>query len=122
MMRADDVVKSEGSIFASVMASGRIPLRGLRARHDVQCVDSNSGGPCHSPPRGSMADNAANGGSQMGTWESDTAIVPMIPGNAGVGKGVYMVRLCSRETLSIHSDRKMSGNATEQNKRFKALT
>jgi len=55
--------------------------------------------------RGSMADNAANGGSQMGTWESDTAIVPKIPGNAGEGKGVYAIRPCPRDTYTIHRDR-----------------
>ena len=33
-----------------------------------------------------MADNATNEESQMGTWESDTVIVLLIPGNAGVGK------------------------------------
>ena len=36
---------------------------------------------------GSMAYNATNGGSQKAAWESDTAIVPKIPGNAGGGKG-----------------------------------
>ena len=35
----------------------------------------------------SMAYNAINGGSQTVTRESDTAIVPMKPGNAGGGKG-----------------------------------
>ena len=38
------------------------------------------------PCSGSMAYNATNGGSQKATWESDAVIVPMIPGNAGVGK------------------------------------
>jgi len=33
-----------------------------------------------------MAYNETNGGSQTATWESDAVIVPMIPGNAGVGK------------------------------------
>jgi hypothetical protein len=33
-----------------------------------------------------MAYNATNGGSQKVTWESDAVIVPMMPGNAGVGK------------------------------------
>lgn len=35
----------------------------------------------------SMAYNAENEGSQMTVWESDAAIVPMSPGNAGGGKG-----------------------------------
>jgi len=34
-----------------------------------------------------MAYNATNGGSQMVIWELDAAIVPMIPGKAGGGKG-----------------------------------
>ena len=33
-----------------------------------------------------MAYNATNEGSQKMLWESDTVIVPKIPGNAGVGK------------------------------------
>ena len=33
-----------------------------------------------------MAYNAINGGSQKTVRESDTVIVPKIPGNAGVGK------------------------------------
>ena len=39
------------------------------------------------------------------TWESDAAVVPVIPGNAGGGKGGHMVRLCKRDTFSIHRDR-----------------
>jgi len=42
---ADAVEKAESNISVSEMASERIPLRGRRARHDVQCVDSNSGDP-----------------------------------------------------------------------------
>jgi len=34
-----------------------------------------------------MADNATNEGSQTAAWESDAAIVPRKPGNAGGGKG-----------------------------------
>ena len=34
----------------------------------------------------SMTYNATNGGSQMVVRESDTVIVPLILGNAGVGK------------------------------------
>ena len=37
-------------------------------------------------PQGSMAYDAANGGSQKGARESDTVIVPVIPGNTGIGK------------------------------------
>jgi hypothetical protein len=33
-----------------------------------------------------MTDNATNGGSQKGAWESDAVVVPVIPGNAGGGK------------------------------------
>jgi group II intron reverse transcriptase/maturase len=33
-----------------------------------------------------MADNAENGESQMGTRESDAVVVPVKPGNAGIGK------------------------------------
>jgi len=42
---ADAVEKAESNISASEMVSERIPLRGRRARHDGQCVDSNSGDP-----------------------------------------------------------------------------
>ena len=89
---ADVVTGTESNILASAMASGRIPLRGRRARHDVQCVDSNSGDPRSSSHRGSMAYNATNGGSQTAAWESDAVIVPLIPGNAGVGKDEHTSR------------------------------
>ena len=39
------------------------------------------------PSARSMADDATNGGSQKAVWESDAAIVPKTPGNAGAGKG-----------------------------------
>jgi len=52
-----------------------------------------------------MAYNATNGGSQMVTWESDAAIVPTIPGNAGGGKGGTQFRPCPRETFTILRDR-----------------
>jgi group II intron reverse transcriptase/maturase len=38
-------------------------------------------------PQGSMAYNATNGGNQTVARESDVAIVPLKPGNAGGGKG-----------------------------------
>ena len=85
MMRADGVELPEGNMLVSDKASKRVSLRGRRARHDEQCVDSNSGDPRCSP-NGSMTDNATNGGSQMAAWESDAVIVPQIPGNAGGGK------------------------------------
>ena len=69
---ADVVTGTESNILASAMASGRIPLRGRRARHDVQCVDSNSGDPRSSSHRGSMAYNASNGGSQTAAWDVDS--------------------------------------------------
>ena len=90
--RADVVEKTESNIFESEKASSRIPLRGQRARHDVQCVNSNSGDPRSSSLRGSMAYNAINGGSQTAAWESDAVIVPLIPGNAGIGKDVHTSR------------------------------
>jgi group II intron reverse transcriptase/maturase len=46
---------------------------------------SNSGDPQLSP-QGVWQNNATNGGSQMGLWESDAVIVPLTPGNAGIGK------------------------------------
>ena len=52
-----------------------------------------------------MAYNATNVGSQMAAWESDTVIVPMISGNADVGKDVYTIRPCPRDTFTIHRDR-----------------
>jgi len=52
-----------------------------------------------------MAYNAENGGSQMVAWESDTVIVPLISGNAEVGKDVYTFRPCPRDTFTIHRDR-----------------
>ena len=85
MMRADGVELPEGNMLVSDKASKRVSLRGRRARHDVQSVDSNSGDPRCSP-NGSMADNATNGESQTATWESDAVILPQIPGNAGGGK------------------------------------
>ena len=91
--RADVVEKTESNISESVRVSKRIPLRGRRARHDVQCVDSNSGDPRSSPRRGSMAYNAANGGNQTAARESDVVIVPAIPGNAGGGKDGTQVGL-----------------------------
>ena len=91
---------TEDNISRNVKASERIPPRNLRARHDIQCVDSNSGDPRSSPHRGSMADNAANGGSQTAARESDAAILPKITGNAGVGKGVHTVRTCLWDTLN----------------------
>jgi len=104
-MRADGVERPESNIFANAKARKRIPLRGQRARHDVQCVDSNSGDPRCPPASWSMAHNAANGESQMAAWESDTVIVPSISGNADVGKDVYTIRPCPRDTLTIHRDR-----------------
>ena len=85
MTRADGVELPEGKIFVSDKVSKQIPLRGRRARHDAQCVDSNSGDP-HCPPCRSMAYNAANGESQKATRESDVVVVLLIPGNAGGGK------------------------------------
>ena len=39
-----------------------------------------------------MTYNAANGGSQTTVRESDAVIVPMIPGNAGIGKDAHTSR------------------------------
>ena len=52
-----------------------------------------------------MADNATNRGSQKVARESDAVIVPMTPGNAGIGKDVHTVRTCPRETLTAHRGR-----------------
>ena len=82
---ADVVESAESNISTSDKASKWIPPRGRRARHDVQCVDSNSGDP-RSSPKGSMANNAANVESQKATRESDVVVVPMKSGNAGRGK------------------------------------
>ena len=38
----------------------------------------------------------------MAARESDTVIVPVIPGNAGIGKDEYMVRTWSWDTLAAH--------------------
>jgi len=46
-----------------------------------------------------MANNAANGGSQKATRESDAVIVPTITGNAGGGKDGHVSRPCARETF-----------------------
>ena len=54
---------------------------------------------------GSMAYDAANGGSQTVPWESDAVIVPLMPGNAGVGKDVHTIRPWPRDTFTIHRDR-----------------
>jgi hypothetical protein len=99
-----DLTLSEDNISIGKLASVWIPIRGLRARHGVQCADSNSGDPRNSPKR-SLAYDAANGGSQMAARESDTGIVPMISGNADVGKAVYTNRPCPRDTSTIHRDR-----------------
>ena len=64
-----------------------------------------------------MADNAINGGSQKATWESDAVIIPVIPGNAGVGKDEHTSRTCPRDTFSILRDRRKDGNTTGQDKR-----
>jgi hypothetical protein len=53
----------------------------------------------------SMAYNATNGGNQKAVRESDTVIVPKIPGNAGVGKDVYTSRTCPRDTFTLHRER-----------------
>jgi hypothetical protein len=104
--RADVVERTESNIFASTTVSERIPLRGRRARHDVQCVDSNSGDPHRSSHRGSMAYNATNRGSQTVVRESDTVIVPKTPGNAGIGKDGTQVGPAYGTHFLIHRDRR----------------
>ena len=52
-----------------------------------------------------MADNATNGGRQTAVRESDAVIVPMIAGNAEVGKDVHTGRTCPRDTFSLHRER-----------------
>ena len=86
MARVDVVRGTEDKIFETDMARDRIPPRNLRARHDVQSVDGNSGDPRRPSHRGSMVYNATNGGNKTAARESDVVIVPMIPGNAGIGK------------------------------------
>ncbi|MCL2591922.1 MAG: hypothetical protein FWD82_01030 [Defluviitaleaceae bacterium] len=43
--------------------------------------------------------------SQKTVRESYTVIIPLIAGNAEVGKKRYMVRFCSREIFTTHRDR-----------------
>jgi hypothetical protein len=66
---------TEDNISMNAKVSDWIPPRDRRARHDVQCVVSNSGDPHSSSRRGSIAYNAANGGSQTAARESDAVIV-----------------------------------------------
>ena len=61
-----------------------------------------------------MADNATNGGSQMVARESDAVIVPMIAGNAEVGKDVHIGRTCTRETFSLHRERSKMGTKLDR--------
>jgi len=49
--------------------------------------------------------NAANGGSQTATWESDAVIVPVKPGNAGIGKDGTQVGPAYGKHSLIRGDR-----------------
>ena len=71
-----------------------------------------------SPPKQhrSMAYNATNRGSQKATWESDIVIVPMIPGNAGVGKDGTQKGPVQGTHLLYTGIGERNGNETEQDK------